>query len=1179
MQQLKEMSTKVGSSVATGRKFQLHLQYQIDRSSSTSTTSNLKLSLKYYCWNLYLGSFPFTISGSSIAGTYNTLAISDSNASTRHYGDMWNKTFYNLSPGTYTFSVDCNYMRGLEYSGQIYKGFTSNGNVTITIPSYMTTCNTPNAPTVSKTATKREESFNVSWNSVSGASSYYLQYKKGNGNWINYGQINGTSVSNLYLKNLSGYSVGSIYYFRVMANGDSNHYNSGYSNQSSGIRADNTLSTIYSLSVNKTYFSSSSDYPTLNYSGSDIDGDAIYYNIKRNGSLLTSNRSSTSYTDTNPVSGSNKYTVEISGNTSSYKEVTVYKNTKPNVTISNTSTEEGRIYYTLALSAGVAAEIKKGGSTLKINIYTGNSSSLLTYKTSITKTISSLNSSPSNRNYVLTIDYNDKTNDYLPYIEVGQYYRFDFIFNDSIENSNPTSTPVKQRPPIPNYIGNFTNVPLDKDGNVVSKYTISFDSENNPVYFIFDDDSANGYLKNRIRLYNVIQKKSRLNFSFDIGTTTSISRIIIERSCMPSLNSILYSEIISESLTNNQFSGANLQVSYSNGTLLGYFIDTNITSEKDLQYWVRYRVTFVNSFGVNSSIPSESPHFITNTAPHFSTTLITPSSPITLHITPNTDALSPESMTITFPLARSSYATNGSTPDEYVKINNVNSQLCNNYKAKLYFDSNIIGENNGNIYEIKDILLNELNPNNPETLVQNFDFIDGDSVGQLIGFSNIKDINKIKTYDVELRIYAYDTFDVESDNYSSKKITIDFTDKPIFDSETFTIHDITNNVNQQVKPLKDRQLPRLMNPGEELQFSFPPARSIRSVNGYGRRGISEYRILYSVDNQEYLILKTLLVKDIGEKDIDDNSLYTTNHVIREYNQNVNINFKIIAIDEGISEIGKITSDQISTDFIKTEGNYSFSDIVVCRKTTPIIQIDNIAFSGSEPKEQNQINLDFSIVDIGGSFVTSPDDYFDTRTVIEGETTSEKFIYKNFERNLKEDKSGEFMIAQIAFSDNLTNFNFNEHPQIINKIKSSYFENSYKAFPIHYINNFLIKDANKNWYVKIRLIVGTNIKSEEALTKINSGQSLAEDESVLKGYTLIAESSPVVLRSLRPTMSIRDKKVGINTKEPECTFQVSAGEAENSYIQFDSGIPNNPFIRFDLTNAHMIRGFIDCGKLV
>lgn len=1180
MQQLKEMSTKVGSSVATGRKFQLHLQYQIDRSSSTSTTSNLRLSLKYYCWNLYLGSFPFTISGSSpMAGTYNTLAISDSNGTTRHYGDMWDKTFYNLAPGTYTFSVNCNYMRELEYSGQIYNGFTSNGNMTITIPSYITNCATPNAPTVSKTSAKREESFNVSWNSVTGAASYYLQYKKNDGSWINYGQVNGTSVSNLYLKNLSGYSVGSIYYFRVMANGDANHYNSSYSNQSNRITADNTLATMYSLSINKTYFASSSDSPVLNYSGLDIDGDTIYYNIKRNGSTISSKRSSTSYTDASPVNDINKYRVEIFDNTSSYKEVTVYKNTKPTTTIVKTETIDGRIDYTLALVAGAAAVRKKGGSTLKINIYTGNSASTLQYRASISKTVSSINMSPSNDNYILTIDYNDKSNIYLPYIEVGQYYRLDLIFNDSIENSDIAHTPIKQRPPIPNYTGSFTNIPLDKSGNVVPKYSIAYDSENNPVYFNFDNDSSNGYLKNRIRLYKVIQEKAKLNFSFNIGATTSISKIKIERSCVSSPNSFTYSQIIYESLTDNQFSGTNLQVAFSNGILSGSFIDTGIINEKNRQYWVKYRITFVNNFGVSSSIPAETDQFITNTAPHFSNTLITPSSSITLHITPNTTALSSESMTISFPLAAPSYAINGSEPDEYVKVNNVNSSICNNYKAKFYFNSNIIGENNSNIYEIKDILLNELSLSNPDALVQNFDFIDGSSTEQFIGFSNISNINKTKTYGVELRIYAYDTFDVESDNYSSKKIIIDFTDKPTFDNETFTIHDITNSTSQQATSLKDRQLPRLMNSGEELQFSFPPARSIRSVNGYGKRGISEYRILYSVNNQEYTILKTLSIADIGEKSISDNSFYTTNHVIREYNQNANIDFKIIAVDEGLSENGKIVSNQISTDFIKEEGGYSFSDIVVCRKTTPIIQINNIAFSGSEPKEENPINLNFSIADIGGSFITSPNDYFNTRTVISEGTTLEKFIYKNFERDLKENKDGRFIIAQIAFSDSLTNFNFNGQPKIIDIVKDSYFKNTDKTFPILYSNNSLTKDANKNWYVKIRLVVGTNIKSEEALAKIESGQSLVGDTSVLNGYTLIAESSPVILRSLRPTMSIRDKKVGINTKVPEHTLQVSAGETGNSYVQFDSGIPNNPFIRFDLTNAHMVRGFIDCGKLV
>lgn len=1160
MQHLREMQMNVsGKGWVTGDQFQLHLYYQMDRNSDNST--KLTLTLRYYCWNLYLGPVNFEISG-DISYSGSTNRISDSNASSRHYGDMWSGSF-TLSEGeSYTFELTCNYFRGLEYSDYIYNGFRSN-SITLTAPKYTQTLSTPSAPTVTPSGgAQRNTPVTVKWNKVDGASGYYLQYKKGNGSWINYGSYNSASTSaSLYLRNLSGYSIGSVFYFRVKALGDggNDYYDSSYSSQSSGVTALNTPATISSLSVNKTYFTSGIDYPTLTYSGSDPDGQTIKFDILRNGAEIVSESTLLTYTDDNLSPGTYNYLVRISDNTGSSKALTIYKNSIPTISIGALQFEEGQVIIPITVTRGSAAEIRQSSGTLTVKLFSDSSSSPTTEKKTFTYQINNSEFESSSYTYNLLIDYNESSNEYLPYINIGDYFLIKCSFNDSIEDSIEKESTSTQRPTVPNYACVFTNIPLTGQGVEVPLYDIVKGENGENIYFDFRNDPANGELAGRRRNYKALHQKAKIQFSCQLNPGDSISKIQILKSSSDSSSVESFVSLRNEiELVNGSFSDINCNISTTNSVLSGYFIDNEINSDSQLQYYVKYRIVLVNSNGISSTTPSDTVQFITNTPPYFPSSNVTLSKTL-LKITPNTNTTNFEGITVAFPLSNSSYGIKGSENDEVVIINNSNSDTCDKYEIELRFQSNIITGSDGvdtNIYKIKDIFLHNESPTDPNSFIKDLLFVDGASTGEYIGFNNVQAIHKINSYSsVELRIYSYDTFGVRSSNYLSRTISIDFTDNPIFDSSTFSISDATNN-DLDLIPLKNREMPRLMNPGESLDFSFPPAQSVRNVQAGLGRGISEYQILYSTDGQIYNLLKNLKVGiDLEEKPITDETNYTYSHEIRNYNKNTDIYFKIIAIDVGQNGASKLSSDEIFSDLPKTSGNESYSDIMVCRKAIPIIQIDKLNFIGSEPSTNNQIELGYSINDIGGSYITSPNDYF---------------IYKNFERNIfsptTTTKKGQFLKVQIAFSETPSNFVFDDST-ILNIVGAPYFGNSI-SFPTNYLYNNLYLDANKTYYAKLRIRVGTNTKAADTIG------------SIFGGRTLEAESQIYVLRSLRPTFSIRDKKIGINIKEPQHSLHVSAGDSsENKYVQFDSGLSDDNIIKFDLSNGHMIRGIIDCGRLV
>ena len=183
------------------------------------------------------------------------------------------------------------------------------------------------------------------------------------------------------------------------------------------------------------------------------------------------------------------------------------------------------------------------------------------------------------------------------------------------------------------------------------------------------------------------------------------------------------------------------------------------------------------------------------------------------------------------------------------------------------------------------------------------------------------------------------------------------------------------------------------------------------------------------------------------------------------------------------------------------------------------------------------------------------------------------MYRNFERFA----SGRFFYLDLLLSEtedfsSYTRYSLNEvvldsthyppEPGQKNDDEKQY-AYPWSNYEVETPSNQLI-ETGKSYYAKLTLQVGYR-----------------KNSTPTSNY-LYAETPITFLRSLRATLAIRDKKIGVNTKEPECTFHVSAGssiEEQNNWVQFDSGIEDEQVVRFDLLTGHMVLGIIDCGRII
>lgn len=1106
-----EIPTKVGGSLATGRKFQLRLYYQIIQNA---TNSDLKVWVNYYCWDLYLGPVNFTVTVGNNTIKATSPRIKDSKK-TRSEKTFWaGHTFKNIGSGNISIRVNCTYLRQLNYSNQIYQGFSFTNS--INVPSVKKTLITPTNVVLkvinrSDLKAKRGENAQLTWTS-SENSNYYIEYHFDEGNWINYGTTSSKSIT-FTPSGLRGYEIGKILTFRVQAQ-SSNAFSSGWAVSSNSITMENTPGYLTDFYSSRTFLRSTDNSVTLFWRGTDPDTNTLNYSLTRNSTTISLNPNQTSIVEqySNLNLGENEYTLNLiqteGSNTLSLK---IYKNDKPTVSVAD-KTEEGSLAnfkYDIEMTNGAAAVAYNHPKYLRLELRVGQTSSSLLV--SYTKRVLVTDVSEP---YEFSIDLNSDSDEFASRVPEGYWYQISLTYNDGLEDSNTIELDeAKQKHDFPKWKKptgvkeyEFTNIPLyttkDTSGAIITEEIVEYTTQTNEdpdpkkledVFFVFDDniDSSKTYsdLAGRMRRCNCLQNSSKLTFKINgIQNSSELNQIIISQSISGNLNTDNYSEQIiltrgidSNSFTNSSDSESNCQIKtdpeLSYDYLEGTFHFENIPDIDSTQQYVKYRISLINIYGMASKEYAVSNPFITNTAPYFPDSILELSKNL-LHITPITESKKEsDGVNINLILSEPDYGISGSEPDEAVEIGGVNVFTCDKYSASLFFASDYKEKysietfdesepTNEYEYKLSDFYLSK-GMNNEKILVNDvtnlnalleLKFYDqlGEGVTEDKGYIYLTDIStkmKMEQVDnIELRIYAYDTFGKRSSNYASAKISIDFTDDPIFYSNEFRLEDITNNGNN-IEKLKNRKMlnietntyenQRLMNPGESLKFTFPRAYSVRAEDrktflneikdsyeeGSKERAdienelneigsyISIYRIYYSVNGQDgnYNLLNSYPVgpregelPEVPDSIIIDGvpstDYYEENHIIRNYNLNTNIVFGIIAEDASITkerQTPMIYSDIMNSREANASDKY---DIIVCRLKEPQIEIDHINFEGiTEPTVNSPIKISYTIPDIGGSYKTSYMDYFDERnlerlftiTNSEGQPTGEEVKDGNF----------------------------------------------------------------------------------------------------------------------------------------------------------------------------------------
>ena len=1141
-----------GSTSPSQSKFLPVIYWSTDRDFSNNRWV-VNVYVNYKCYDLYLGSIEskyitITVNGGGTKSPASK-AISDSNSKMHEGRWIDTQTFYIPFSGhdgwtSASLSFNMSYVRNLNYSGVTIKSCSGSG--TVQLETAYTACGAPTSVTASPTNPKRGETVTLSWSGAKGGTAnsingYELEYRVGSGNWIAWKSVSSTAT---YSSTTDSWQqpVGQTGQYRVKTKGSAgSNYYSGWA-YSNTITIANSAPTMNSVSRNTSlvpYNNGNGGTASFSWSGSDVDGDTLRYAYK----LSTSSSFSAYTTETSKgitVKGSqgatvtltvkaNDYKVDSGTKTSSAVQINKVPDT-PIITFVNSSgttitpnAKPTSLYYKL-----VSKQYYSGSLTFNVYLEVSNTSSFPSSPTSYYL---------GNYSGNVYIDLQDNSGP-SRYIGVNQYYRIRVRAYDGYDYSSWAYSAIKQKNAAPNY-----------DANLVNSFDDTGIKKLDSVYW----ELADG----RLRKGNVVNNKVILNWTMpDTTGQSNLKYVKIYRNISNDSSITSWTLILTRNVSS---------------TMSTTYTDTNIGTTGAR---INYKLIFEDEYGwVQQDSTAEILTLFRNNNPVFVNSYIKLNR-VSSTGAPTIKVYNNESVDVAWA------KTNGDSDDDAILLTpnggTASSYMStpNKFKISLVFDYDpFISLSGGypqntsgaNITEI--VLAENVKATTDDVTYNRHSLNFTPSVFENYNFSNI---SKRQQYSkVTIQIESEDTYGKKSTNKLSTPIILDFRQKPVLDSDLtkYTIQDGTNNITIAKLGETITTEPNaytsdkfyMINSGEHLLFKFPKAISPNAPSS-GDDGIYSYLIYYAVSTSNVTNQDFKLLKEIPKSQLTlSGDSYIYDHTVSNYSVNNYVKFAISAKDTGY---GKTEAEKRENALEGTKIELPYT-MMVCRATNPSISLNNLDFDTSSTEEKSRVRVNFTISDLGGSRSPGPNN----------QEVSSYWMYRNFERFA----SGRFFYLDLLLSEtedfsSYTRYSLNEvvldsthyppEPGQKNDDEKQY-AYPWSNYEVETPSNQLI-ETGKSYYAKLTLQVGYR-----------------KNSTPTSNY-LYAETPITFLRSLRATLTIRDKKIGVNTKEPECTFHVSAGnsiEEQNNWVQFDSGIEDEQVVRFDLLTGHMVLGIIDCGRII
>lgn len=1146
----------IGSTSPSQSKFLPVVYWSTDRDFSNSRWV-VNVYVNYKSYDAYLGvieSQYVTISvGSGGSKKPATKGISDSNGKMHEGRWIDTQTFYipfSANISTTNISLSITYMRSMNYSGVTLKSCSASG--TAQLETAWTKCSPPDSISISNTSPKKGQQITVSWSGAKGGTEnsingYDIEYKIGSGGWNSWKSI---STGNTYSSTTDSWSqpVGQTGQYRVRTKGTAgSQYYSDWA-YSGTLTISNSAPVMGSVSRNTSlvaYNSGNGGSASFSWSASDVDGDSLRYKYKlSNSSSWSSYTTETSKNIT--VKGSqgalvslsviaNDYKVDSGSQTSSNVRVNTIPTT-PTIRFTNSSgttitpnAKPATIYY--ALSSTVSYS---GSLSFEVYLEIGSNSSM----TSVTS-----------RYYMgmysgsVYLDLQDNSGP-SKYIKENEYYRIRVRAYDGYDYSGYAYSASRQKNSAPNYNSQLTNT-----------YRDSGITKLDNVYWELSDG--------RLRKGNIIDDEAVLSWTMpDTSGRSALAKVILYRNMSNDSTMSSWTKILERPVSS---------------TMSTTYVDTGFKSLSGTR--ANYKLIFEDEYGwVQEDSNAKILTLFKNNNPTFAGGNSLKTLRVSSTGSPTIKIYNNESLDISW------IKTSGDSDDDAILLTPAGGtassymSTLNKFKISLVFDEDPFislsrgypQDTSGN--DIKEIVLVAAAKATEDDATYNRQTL---SFSPEL-FSNFSNTSKRQQYSkVTIQVEAEDTFGKKSIDKLSTPIVLDFRQKPTLgtDLSSYSIKDLTNN--QTIIKLGET-VPSdstsaytsdgfyMINSGEQLQFKFPKAVSPNAPES-GEDGIYSYLIYYAtststVTNESFRLLKEIPKSNL----IPDGNYYIYNHTVSNYSVNNFVKFAVSAKDSGY---GKTETEKRETALESEKVQFSYT-MMVCRATNPSISLNSLDFDTAATEENARVKVNFTISDIGGS--KSPNG--------NGEDISSYWTYRNFERF----STGKFFQLSLLLSETEDFLNSTSYILNVQSDGSSAYppepgqkSNEEKNFAYPWSNyqvetsSSQLVETKKSYYAKLILKVGHNTTS------------------TLSNNYLYAETPVTFLRSLRATLSIRDKKIGVNTKDPEYTFHVSAGSGSSNtedqnidnYVQFDSGIEGDQVIRFDLLTGHMVLGIIDCGRIL